>query len=869
MEGLNVAVDFTDIYECNSFIDEIKKKHIDMDDEPLQMGIFGYFGEVQANILQNSAQTASENSLEALPTKAQFGRNVLTHAYSLGLSAEATPAVMKVVVYLPEDRLEKNLDYTGRFTLDSNFKIMVGEFEFHLDYDIIIRRVTLPNKDTVYTALYDMSRSNPLSDLTSPYIQSVGRFTVNNTRIIAIQTQIRQVAIDRQELTLITSNPLQNKTFQFSFDDQLAGFNIDVKEGDNTYHLNAVYDGLIDNTGSKYLTYLFLDEKTIRCTFKKESYQPRINARITINIYTTKGEEGNFTYTKTIMSDLKSDRFKYNNIWMISKPLTDSQTGEDGNSTEDLKKLIPTEMLARGSVTNTSDLGSFFNSINTDDRRIYFIKKLDSLERLYYSYVAIKQDNNVIPTNTIDIDITRDQFDGISNSNYLLYPGNCIYYRRNINGQVVTSYLNDEEAMKQYRDSGFLYFNPFLMVINKSPFYVSYLINIIDCVRDVTFSYINQNSPLQFIVNDIRWRREYFTDRNTYILSLNMLQNINTNNYDILITTRDESNKEVVVDAKLKVIAILKNKDGTPSRYAYADFVSYNDEDQSFRYDFRFTTDNTMDKDMNLKLLNLYDIHQTYTIDGYFPETTDVDIYILAKLSEDYTGRGIISTYVNGLEGWTCCNMYSIMNGVPMYYNYSKVISTFINISQGTDNSLKYSIKKVPCIKYDYVITEERIRNIVEYLEIVRHYIDFKLVTIEDGFGVDIKLFNTYGPARFFKVENDTQLDNTSISPVFRTKPTPAATEEYLTDITNYIKEYIENFNNLGDLHFANLQSAVYEEFKTQIEFFDFVNFNHYDTSIQHLTREPFETDITKVPELICVNITSKDLPDITIQVMN
>ena len=65
MEGLNVAVDFTDIYECNSFIDEIKKKHIDMDDEPLQMGIFGYFGEVQANILQNSAQTASENSLEA------------------------------------------------------------------------------------------------------------------------------------------------------------------------------------------------------------------------------------------------------------------------------------------------------------------------------------------------------------------------------------------------------------------------------------------------------------------------------------------------------------------------------------------------------------------------------------------------------------------------------------------------------------------------------------------------------------------------------------------------------------------------------------------------------------------------------------
>ena len=865
-----MAVDFTDIYECNSFIDEIKKKHIDMDDEPLQMGIFGYFGEVQANILQNSAQTASENSLEALPTKAQFARNVLTHAYSHGLSAEATPSVMKVVVYLPEDKLEKNLDYTGRFTLDSEFKIMVsGLYEFHFDYDIIIRRVTLPNKDTVYTAIYDMSKPNPLSDISSPYIQSIGRFVVDNTRIIAIQTQIRQVEISKQEIPLITSNPLQNKTFQFTFENQLAGFNITVKEGENTYNLNAVYDGLVDKNGAKYLNYLFLDEKTIRCTFKKESYQPRMNARIIITIYTTQGEEGNFTYNSVVRSDLKSDRFRYNNIWMISKPLTDSQGGEDGNSTEDLKKLIPTEMLARGTVTNTSDLSSFFNSINTDDRRIYFIKKLDSLERLYYSYVAIKQDNNVIPTNTIDIELTRDQFDGISNSNYLLYPGNCIYYRRNSNGRIVTSYLNDEEAMKQYRNSGFLYFNPFLMVINKSPFYVSYLINIIDCVRDVVFSYINQQSPLQFIVNDVRWRREYFTDRNTYVLSLNMLQNINTDNYSILIKEKDEYGKDVVVGAKLKVIAVLKNKDGIAYRYAYADFISYDDNDQSFRYDFRFTTDNTMDKDMNLKLLDLYDIHQTYKIDGYFPSTTDVDIYILAKMEDDYTGRGSISAYVNGLEGWTCCNMYSVLNGLPLYYNYSQVVSTFINISQGTDNSLKYLIKKVPVIQYDYILTEERIRNIVDYLEVVRNYIEYKLSTIEDGFGVDIKFFNTYGPARFFKIENDTPLDNTSISPIFRTKPTPAASEEYLTDITNYVKAYIEDFNNLGDLHFANLQAAVYEEFKTQIEFFDFVSFNHYDTSIQHLTREPFETDITKVPELISVNITSKDLPDITIQVMN
>ena len=869
-----MATDFTDIYECQSFIDEIRKKHIDLPDETLAMGIFGYLGDVHSNILQNSAQTASENSLEALPTKAKFARNVFTHAYEVGLSVNATPAVMKVVLYLPEARLENNLDYTGRLILDKEYKIMIDRFEFHLDYDIIIRKVTLPNRETVYTAIYDMSVNNPLSDIKSPYIQSIGRFSITGTKVIAIQTQIRQVGMSTQEIALFTSNPLQNKTFQFSFENQLANFNIDVKEGDDIHHLTAVYDGLVDKTGGEYLNYLFLEEKTIRCIFKKESYQPRVNARININIYNTLGSEGNFPYLKNIQCDLKSDRFSYSNIWMIVKPISDSQFGEDGKSVTELKKLIPTERLARGTVTNTTDLNNFFNSINTEDRKIYFIKKLDSLDRLYYSYVALKQDKNIIPANTIDISLVRSQFDNVEHHNYILYPGNCIFYRRSGYGQIITSYLNDEEAMKTYRKNGYLYFNPFLMVVNKNPFYVSYLINIIDCVRDLNFSYINQSAPLQFICNDIRWKRDYFTDRNTYVLSMNLIQNINNDNFNILIKETDEFGITTIVGANIRVIAILKNEEGRPYRYLKGHFVSYNKSDQSFNYEFRVDTDNMMDNNMNLKLLRTYDINQVYQADGYLPENTDIDIYVLSKLDADYGGRDQLDNYVPGMSGWTCSNMYSVIKGVPLYYNYSQVISTFVNVEQGVDNNLNYYIKKVPVIKYDYVINEERIKDFINQLELIRSYIEYKLSTIEDGFGIDIKLFNTYGPAKFYMIDNGSYLDNISITPVFRTKPTPAATEEYLTDITMFIKDYIENFTTIDlykdkDLHFPNLQSAVYEAFKTQIYFFEFVSFNQYGTGTQHIYRDEFEKDITKVPEMISVNINNKDLPDIIIQVVS
>lgn len=858
-----MAIDFTDVYQVREFIKELQKKHIDIEDEPMEMGIFGYLGDIHSNILQNSAQVAAENSLEALPTKSKYARNVLIHANTLGLVNEAVPATMNVVLYLNEAGVENSLRGDSTFVLDRDITFDIGDYPFMLEYDIILKRVVMQDKSIVYTAMYDMSERNPISNIYTPYIQTVGRLNISGTDIIAIQTQVRQYKHYQDEKKLYTENPLENKSFLFEYNDQLAYFTIKVEEGEEVHNLLPVYDGLIDQVTDEYINYSYLGDNTIRCLFNKASYQPRTNSVITIDYYTTKGTLGNIRYEKNIRFDLKSERFKYNDVWCIMKPLSSAFQGEDTKSTEELQKIIPAEALARGTITNTTDLDNFFNTINTSNRKIYFVKKIDSIKRVYYAYVAMKYNNLVFPTNTIDMTLTRTQFDLIQQANYILLPGNCIYYNRSNDGEVVTNQLYKLDQVELYKKNGFLYFNPFMMVINKNPFYISYLINYMSVTRGVEFSYINQTSPIQYILNDIEWKRQHFTAKNYYTLTFNLTSNIMEDTVYRIFTTTDDYGDP---NQNFRVFAVLRNEDGNFCRWTYGEILNYSRNIGNIECRFTFETDNIMDASMNLKIINTFDLNSTFIMEGYFPEVLHLDIFICVKYDQyDYGGRTIIGEIVPGLEGWTCCNQYKISEGVPLYYNYSQVMSTFIDVTEATDNNLSYNIKKVPVIAYDYINSEAKLNNFIEQLELVRSYILYKLANLEDGFGVDIKFFNTYGPAKFFNVDG-AYLDNVSLSLNFRVRPKPGATEGYINDILVFVRDYVQDFDQLGDLDFPNLQTAVKNKFADQILYFEYRSFNMYGPGDQHIHREEFEIDITKVPELLSIRITKNDLPDINIE---
>ena len=130
----------SDIYKIVDFVDDVQKKFFSIDSETtLTMGMFGYLADIHSNILQNSIVMTSEYSNEAIPIKAKFEKNVIAHALSLGITKlNARPATMKVMLHLKEDRVLANMK-DDKFIIDKDFKIMIGTYGFHLDYDIIIK----------------------------------------------------------------------------------------------------------------------------------------------------------------------------------------------------------------------------------------------------------------------------------------------------------------------------------------------------------------------------------------------------------------------------------------------------------------------------------------------------------------------------------------------------------------------------------------------------------------------------------------------------------------------------------------------------------------------------------------------------------
>lgn len=407
--------------------------------------MYGYMGYQFASLLQNAIVTASELSNEAIPTRAKFDRNVITHALSLGVEkVAATAANMKVLLMFPEKALRANM-IDGKFTLTADTPLRFDEFEFHTDYDITINYVRLDDstngsqRNYVYTASYDMTHKNPISDLDNPFLPPIAIFNYEEDNMVVLSTNLHQVYYKEIYQKVLDSDVIANKTFSFSFDKQMSHFNIIVKEpaagttgsNSNTVYLNAVYDGLYNQeiAEQKYCYYQYINSNTIRIRFDPSNYQPPANSDIIIQLYTSDGAGGNFEYSEEKTIRLTSD--KYTNLYVIIAQRGDdgSSGGLDRQSIEQLQHIIPKEALSRGSITTLTDLRNFFNSLNNENSVLHVFRKEDNiLDRVYYVYNLMKDSQlNVVPTNTIPIYLENTRRDS-NNGNIYLESGTPVFY---------------------------------------------------------------------------------------------------------------------------------------------------------------------------------------------------------------------------------------------------------------------------------------------------------------------------------------------------------------------------------------------------------------------------------------------------------
>lgn len=892
----------TDVYDIVDSINNLKKTYIEDEDETtLSLGVFGFITDTEAKKIQTATIMAGQLGNEMFPTRARLTKNILTHAAYTGITDfNAIASRITTTICIKTADIDKYIvddgttNSNGYFYLDALTPIFIEDYEFHLDFDVRIRRRLVRDENGAYVYNYqaqyivvdeETGRDiiNPISDLTDPYIRQPFLINIGNEEYLGIQCTLRQCSIEEITDTIVSDSIIENKTYSFDFDNQLAGFTVVVTDNGRTYELTPYMYGTVEEPQVEYYCwYIYTGENRIRVTFDSASFIPGLNAQVYIKVYNTLGKAGNFEYltidqtSEGLYVDLDSDNRKYKNMTVYIVAVTDSTDGSDRKTKEELQKLIPKAAMARGALTTDTDVNNYFNLINTDTNRMVMQKKEDNqLNRIWYGYFLLKDDNgNIIPTNTVNIQVDIEDPATIvtSDDGRIIIPAGTHFRYDSVDN---IAYIVDESAIPSlytddYFNNGYYYYmNFYNIVICKDPLYAAYYLTTCDYDSFFTYDYVNQNSDVQFIANRFHVRRNLLIDKASYFIDFNIAQSVNDNSFHFIdITTHTwtdtsgSTTTETITSDNGKVILVLY-KDNIPYRWMECVYIDEESEPDQAIFHFRaiINSDSAFDEYncINVRaddtLYHLNEAGSRNSLYGYVPENCEARIYILAHINHDVTveyPRNDLDNIAPGYEDYTVTNIYKCINGINFFTNLTDKTNTRIDHAEGESKST-YNIKGVPMIGKHYLESEEEVSFVGEAIREKNAYIDYCMTLLDNGMTVDFKFFNTYGVARTYTCENGTPIGHIDCTFEFKLSLKDNTDSSIVSTIREDVKTYIENINNIVDFHAPNLVTEITDKYNDKINFFEFVQFNEFGTGNEHIICSEEVDDPTIVPEFINV----------------
>lgn len=702
----------SDIYGLNSYVDAIRRNFTpETDPTTMMLSAFGYYTKTFSEMLQNTVVMASEFSNESIANKAKFEKNIIAHALGLGMTdINAVPATFSVLLTFIEDDIERALHTTSdkpwEFIFDKESAIYFGDHEFHPDYDIVINKVKVntagTGKDFAYTARYNIDIENPISGITNPYLTPPIRMKLQGLNVIMVECKLHQVSKQQITTKILSDNSISSKIITFEFEGQLASFTIDVTTGSGNIHLVPVYEGLTllaVNTRYPYFYYTYLDSKTIRVKFDRNSFIPTINNDITINIQTTEGTDGNFNFSDTVWPafNFSSERFGYTNISCEVRPITCiSDNGSNKKTVAELKKIIPKEALSRGSITNLTDLQNYFNVLSSMGQLHLYKKRDNALERLYYTFMVMKNSmDTVIPTNTIDIKVSADQLLHEEDGKWVFKRGTHIRFNKKSRyGYIADGELDPETRLPADFDpdsfDDFLYTIPYNFAISKSPLYGMYYLTTINEVKGLEFTNINENCVFQYIATYVNFRRGYVNNPDKYILSVDVQQNVIDADPSLVTYStlpkgeEDPDFKPEIIDSKVRCYIVFYSPEGNIYKWSKARLISFDSSAGNlFGFQFTFNTSDVIDINNRIKINGgLYNPGETVETYGFFKGNVKAKLFIV---SNQEPGKGLADNSIDLAktipdidETFSLTNSYSIIDGLDFFYDFSEIITSTI-----------------------------------------------------------------------------------------------------------------------------------------------------------------------------------------------
>ena len=872
----------SDIYSIMDSVKNLQKRYIEDEDETtLSLGVFGFIADTESKKIKTATILAGQLGNEMFPTRATLTKNVLAHAIYNGITdINATPAQIVLTICIKLSDINANLVNYEDFFLDANCPIFIGDYEFHLDYDIKIRKIKVSADTYSYSAQYVLSDENDkrivnrLSDIINPYLNQPVPIVWNGEEYLAIQATVRQCTIEETTDTMISDSIIENKSYTFEYSNQLADFKVYVTDnGEQTEIVPYMYGSTIDPGDEAYCWYLYTAGNTVRITFDSKSYIPGLNSEIYIKAYTTLGLDGNFEYlsidqtSEGLYVDIESTKYNYSGLTTYIVAMSDSVNGMNRKSKDELKKLIPKAAMSRGSITTETDLNNYFNLINTETNRLLLTKKIDNqLNRVWYAFFVLKDDNdNIIPSNTItlQIDISDTKYVTLSEDGRFILPaGTYIKFDPSNNiGTPMDEALIPPEYSDEYYNSGFYYYiTVYNTVLDLDPLYAAYYLTITNHEAFFIYDYVNEACDVQFVANRYHFSRKLISDQSEYRFDFNIVQSVILDPefpliYSTTVTATNEHGEEEEVEItteNLKVILVVY-KGSIPYRWKECTFDPSISDPRNGLYYFNtiIYTDDTMDSVNNIKIIGMNEAGSRNPVYGYVGEDCKASIYILANTGIDPSveyPRKDLDNFAPGYDEYVVTNVYNCSAGLDFFENYTGITDTTVdNVEETT-----YKISGVPCVGRHYLRTDDDVSYLIEAIKERKAYIDYCLGLIENSMNIDFKFFNTYGNSRIYKLEDKTtSIGAIDISMKFKLSMKDSTDITTKNSIIDSIKKYIENLNDIGDLHIPNLITDIINEYEDRIYYIEYVGFNTFGTDDQHIIM--VEDDMVDVPEFINV----------------
>lgn len=845
-------------YDIQEKMLEISKVYFGADEETAKAGFLGYQKEVLAHFIKQAIFQKNTLYNEYFFNTASFPSSIYNTAASRNIEvASAVPSKAVIIVGMLMTDVFEKATVTGAanrqlyLNRDTNF-VLLDTFRFMLPYSVNINITGTIDAPSV-TAQFDISEPGISEEMTTiytqaPFIKTLVQ-TTSDGRYLMLLLDFYQISLEEKVFEILSDNLSEKVYFNIQYTDSLVDFNISYKDSTGEQVLpKYMNNSAASSSSDKVVFYDHVDEDEYQIYFPvaDNQFRPKFGSVLTAKTYTSKGAEGNFTYSGTVVFVSQEDQ--YENMTVVASISVNPAGGSDRPTIKEIKQSIFKSIKNSDALATEDDLNEFFSTITTqnfqNNSRVKFVSTRDDiLRREFNAFVLMTDESGIpIPTNTVKVEAIIEDLQA---RNMTIKTGSIVVYDPTVEAYRLLRQTEFPDSFIASNKTTFVYALPYLTRIAFNPYLrMTYYNNFVNEKISAYYKDLNDEVPTEFIVNLVEAQRNPVFSN---ILKVSCA-------VGTAITWEGTP--------PFKLIAMLREPKTTKA-YGYVDmtYSSINEQfEMNLEVEDEFNTDGYLIIRDSIRHLETGSLIPSLGL----PESVTMEIMIVYDDGTDTSGPFNDDwALIPGLDGYKYVSTLNLEKKLTIYSTLDDLIRSDVFIS----NAGLVKMTAVPLIGATSYFNTNRYGTLINkfntYVDILRT--NFK--KLRNNTDVNMKFFNTYGVSYLYNISTVNLAIDLNIKLYSYSKDVDTKIRKHIVDFVRASNDTVD-----GIFSVSNLITSLEKTF-SQIRYITFNSLNGMNLQeVKLINSSSSEQEYEYPPECLSIGYTRRnpdlgqeDIPDITI----